>query len=132
MTKVFIFNQAGRCTQMELPYKADHIAALVNAGRAGEIIPSAANLVASLQGGAVILRPASDSHTLLPLNQHETQALYYVSKGMTTKQVSVKLGKSPRTVNGYISSIMLKLNVYTRPQMMARASRMGLIPDRLD
>ena len=133
MTIVFLFNRAGLCTQVELACDAATIADLVNAGRAVEVLPRAEGaMTACQQGGVVTIRPIPDSFTPADFSRNELLTLYYVSQGMITKQISIRIGKKTRTIHGYIRRIKNRLNVDTRAQMVACAAAHGLIPDKMD
>lgn len=57
----------------------------------------------------------------------EIEVLRLISEGLTTRQVSGKLGVSERTVESHISKLYRKLEAKTRVQALATATRLGLL-----
>jgi LuxR family transcriptional regulator len=61
------------------------------------------------------------------LNDREIQIVRWTSEGKTSSEIAIILGLSEHTVNSYIASILRKLHVVNRAQMVASALRNGLI-----
>lgn len=61
------------------------------------------------------------------LTARETEVLGLIADGLTTRDVSVRLGISPRTVENYKQHLFGKLGVQSRAHAVAVASRMGLL-----
>ncbi len=71
---------------------------------------------------------ASSSPEYEPLTDRETEVLSLVAKGLTNKAVGINLQISERTVQGHISRIFEKLQVYSRTEAVMRGIALGLIP----
>jgi DNA-binding NarL/FixJ family response regulator len=61
------------------------------------------------------------------LTERETEVLQLIAEGMTTKDVSVQLGISPKTVENYKQHMFSKLGVQSRAHAVAVGSRLGLL-----
>ncbi len=65
------------------------------------------------------------------LNSHQLSArqldcLYYLTQGMTAKQIAATLNLSHRTVESYLVTIKNKLNCHSRFELVNRAMQMNL------
>ncbi|KJS11457.1 MAG: hypothetical protein VR78_12915 [Hoeflea sp. BRH_c9] len=61
------------------------------------------------------------------LNDREIQIVIWTSEGKTSVEIAIILGLSEHTINSYIATVMRKLHVVNRVQMVASALRSGLI-----
>jgi DNA-binding NarL/FixJ family response regulator len=61
------------------------------------------------------------------LTERETEVLQLIADGLTTKDVSGRLGISPKTVENYKQHMFSKLGVQSRAHAVAVGSRMGLL-----
>jgi len=61
------------------------------------------------------------------LNDREIQIVVWTSEGKTSVEIAIILGLSEHTINSYIATVMRKLHVVNRAQMVASALRSGLI-----
>ncbi|OCW58835.1 hypothetical protein AWJ14_20835 [Hoeflea olei] len=61
------------------------------------------------------------------LNDREIQIVRWTSEGKTSAEIAIILGLSEHTVNSYIATVLRKLHVVNRAQMVASALRSGLI-----
>jgi len=61
------------------------------------------------------------------LTEREREVLTLVAKGLTLNQVADMLGISRHTTAGYVKTIYRKLNISSRAEAVAEASRLGLI-----
>jgi two-component system, NarL family, response regulator NreC len=61
------------------------------------------------------------------LSAREQQVLELVAEGLTTPQISEKLGISPKTVARHRERIMSKLNIHSSTELVKYAIRSGLI-----
>jgi len=61
------------------------------------------------------------SEALLPLTPREREVLVYVCEGHSSKQIGLKLGLRPQTVEAYINHMRLKLGATNRCHMVAIA-----------
>ena len=62
-----------------------------------------------------------------PLSQREHQVVYLVAKGLTNKEIAKQLSLSVRTIERYSSSIMNKLDLHNRAELIAYAVRQGIV-----
>jgi PAS domain S-box-containing protein len=56
-----------------------------------------------------------------PLSPRQMECLYYLSRGMTIKQIAKALILSPKTVEHHLDAIKLKLNCRTRYELVTKA-----------
>ncbi len=61
------------------------------------------------------------------LTSREAEILRLISKGLTMRQIAVRLSVSPRTVESHIARLYRKLGVRTRVQAVGRAASLGLV-----
>lgn len=62
-----------------------------------------------------------------PLSQRELQVVYLVAKGYTNKEIAKQLSLSVRTVERYSSSVMNKLGLHNRAELITYAVRQGIV-----
>jgi DNA-binding NarL/FixJ family response regulator len=62
-----------------------------------------------------------------PLSQRELQVVYLVAKGFTNKEIARQLALSVRTVERYSSSVMNKLGMHNRAELITYAVRQGIV-----
>ena len=72
-----------------------------------------------------IKREGSARHE--PLSQRELQVVYLVAKGYINKEIARQLSLSVRTVERYSASVMNKLGLHNRAELIAYAVREGII-----
>lgn len=84
-----------------------------------------------LRGGRFIapecLSLIEDLPDAVALTPREHQTLHMILRGMTTKEIAAAQGISPRTAEKHRASLMMKLNVRTVAELMARAIKDGLL-----
>jgi DNA-binding NarL/FixJ family response regulator len=71
--------------------------------------------------------PAPERPAPSLLTERETEVLRLIADGLTTRDVSGRLGISPRTVENYKQHMFAKLGVQSRAHAVAVASRTGLL-----
>lgn len=76
------------------------------------------------------LRPEADSPSVEPLTEREFQVLQLIAEGLSNREIAQQLFLSPHTVRIHASNIYSKLGVGNRTQAVARASRLGILPQR--
>jgi DNA-binding NarL/FixJ family response regulator len=64
---------------------------------------------------------------LEPLSQRERQVIYLVAKGYTNKEIANQLSLSVRTVERYSASVMNKLGLHNRAELITYAVREGIV-----
>jgi two-component system response regulator NreC len=73
-------------------------------------------------------RPAKPSHEMLTLR--ETDVLLLLVRGYTNRQIAEELNLSQRTIEGHRSSLVSKLGMKSRVELMNYAEEQGLIDRR--
>ncbi len=63
------------------------------------------------------------------LSPRHIQCLQLAAQGQTSREIARTLGISPRTVDQYILEACARLNVKTRVQAAAKATRLGIISE---
>ena len=89
-----------------------------------------------LPPAAFLDRAPSSSSPLLPtvpqqlgLTARQSEVLYLILQGKSTKLICRELGLSLGTVKSHTSAVLRALNVTTRTQAVLAASRLGLVFD---
>ena len=54
------------------------------------------------------------------ISKREVECIYYLLHGMSAKQIGRKLILSPRTVEGYISSVKMRLRCYSKYELLEK------------
>ena len=70
------------------------------------------------------MAPIQQGH---PLSERETSCLQYAAHGMTSVDISLKLGIAPRTANFHFANLISKLGVLNRKEAIATAVARGII-----
>jgi two-component system NarL family response regulator len=79
-------------------------------------------------GAATLPLPgAKTPKAISELSARQAEILHCVTEGYTYKEIAVKLAISERTVNYHMSEILNKLQLQNRAQVIAYATRHGLI-----
>lgn len=73
-------------------------------------------------------RPSKPSHEMLTLR--ETDVLLLLVRGYTNRQIAEELNLSQRTIEGHRSSLVSKLGMKSRVELMNYAEEQGLIDKR--
>ncbi|HUI71014.1 MAG TPA: LuxR C-terminal-related transcriptional regulator [Spirochaetia bacterium] len=68
-------------------------------------------------------------HSVEPLSARELKVLTLLSQGLSNKEVAATLYLSLPTVKWYTSNIYAKLDVSSRTQAIAKARRLGILPE---
>jgi DNA-binding NarL/FixJ family response regulator len=69
---------------------------------------------------------AVDPSTTLTFTPHETAVLRLLAQGMSDRQIADALSVSPRTVGGYVTRLLTRLNLDSRTAAAVFAVRHGL------
>jgi DNA-binding NarL/FixJ family response regulator len=70
-------------------------------------------------------QPSSSMTLLEPLTSREKEILSWITKGLTNKEIALRLNLTEGTVKNYISVIYQKLNVQDRTQAALKARELG-------
>jgi NarL family two-component system response regulator LiaR len=127
---------------------SEHILSILQAGAGGYLTKSVygdevTHAVRSLVSGETVLSPAVSQqifkyafqHTIKPkrldagekLSTRELEVLSLAARGISNKDIAIKLGLSLRTVKGYLADLFLKLNVASRTEAVIVGLRRGLL-----
>lgn len=133
MTRVLIFKEPDAFGVMEVDAPPEQIVRAVNQGRGEIYLPEARGLLFARQQAdvVVITRSAPESEEALPrLSRREHEVLVLLGEGLTTAQIAIHLGLSPRTIRGYVANMKARLEAQNIQQLVARAVALGLFhPD---
>lgn len=62
----------------------------------------------------------------IDLSKRQSECLYYLTKGMSIKQIAKKVNLSPRTVSHYLDAVKIKLNCTRRSDLIEKVFGMNL------
>jgi non-specific serine/threonine protein kinase len=65
-----------------------------------------------------------------PLSAREREVLQLIAQGRTNREIAQSLFVTEHTVKYHVTSLFNRLNVTSRAEAVARASALGLLPDR--
>lgn len=126
----------------------EHILSIFKAGAGGYLTKSVyddevVNAVRALVSGETVLSPSVSQqifkyafqHITKPksldvsdkLSARELEILRLVARGISNKDIAIRLGLSLRTVKGYLADIFLKLNVGSRTEAAIVGLRKGIL-----
>jgi len=77
----------------------------------------------------VATQPLSSTASTFDITERELEVLQCVAKGMSNKEIAIKLVISEKTVKTHISSLLSKLNLSDRTQLAIHALRNGLVKE---
>ena len=127
-----------------------YVNAALEAGVGGYLLKTAStrelgDAIRVVAGGAFVVdgavsarlgrrRPEAPSHGGAPapfpeaLTPRERDVLRLLSVGSSNKEIAARLSLGVRTVESYVSSILMKIGATSRTQAVAHALRHGLVP----
>jgi NarL family two-component system response regulator LiaR len=127
---------------------SEHILSILQAGAGGYLTKSVygdevINAVRSLVSGEIVLSQSVSKqifkyafqHTPKPkkldegnkLSAREMEVLSLAAKGISNKDIALRLGLSLRTVKGYLADLFLKLDVASRTEAVIVGLRKGIL-----
>ncbi|MEH3054086.1 MAG: response regulator transcription factor [Patulibacter minatonensis] len=117
--------RAGARGYVEKTIAADDLVAAIGQVRAGEPVfgPRLAGFVLAAFSGRE--EPVSDPE-VDQLTPREREVLQLIARGYRYKQIALRLGISPRTVESHTSAVLRKLQLTSRHELSRWASRRGL------
>jgi DNA-binding NarL/FixJ family response regulator len=122
-----------------------HVHAALRAGAVGYVVKSAAarellDAIYALRAGRSFVSPAvahfvvdamgAGEHrraTLSELTQREREVLVLIAEGLSSKEIAVQLGHTPKTAEAHRASLMRKLGAHKTSTLVRFAIRHGLI-----
>ena len=90
------------------------------------IQPSVARKVLAEFSRLTPSQPSSVTTLPEPLSAREMEILGWITKGLTNKEIALRLSLSEGTVKNYVSVVYQKLNVQDRTQAALKARRLGI------
>lgn len=63
----------------------------------------------------------------IKLSNRQKECLHFLARGMTIKEIGMTLNLSPKTIENYLSLLKVKLQCFTRSQLVNKAFEFGLI-----
>jgi NarL family two-component system response regulator LiaR len=127
---------------------SEHILSILKAGAGGYLTKSVyddevVNAVRALVSGETVLSPSVSQQIFKYAFQHidkpkisdigdklsarELEILRLVAKGISNKDIAIRLGLSLRTVKGYLTDLFLKLDVGSRTEAAIVSLRKGIL-----
>jgi DNA-binding NarL/FixJ family response regulator len=120
--------RAGARGYVEKTIRADDLVTAIEQVRAGEPVfgPRLAGFVLRAFSGQTeaVVDPEIDQ-----LTPREREVLQLIARGYRYKQIALRLGISPRTVESHTSAVLRKLQLTSRHELSRWASRRGLVDD---
>jgi DNA-binding NarL/FixJ family response regulator len=120
----------------------DYVAEALGAGAAGYLLKTAPGdevigAVRAVHSGATVLQDSLSQklalrsirpHSSGPrLSQRELDVLRQTARGLSSKEIAIRLSISQRTVEGHLNNIFAKLGVNSRTEAVVQAAARGLI-----
>lgn len=65
-------------------------------------------------------------HNIKLSNRHK-ECLHFLARGMTIKEIAKVINLTPKTVENYLGALKIKLNCFTRAELVEKAFEFGLI-----
>ncbi|MGH7330143.1 MAG: response regulator transcription factor, partial [Polyangiaceae bacterium] len=78
----------------------------------------------------ILLQRCAAGVETTPLTPAERRVLEALAEGYPTKEIAAVTGRSSKTVNNQITSILRKLQARSRGEAVARARRRGLLNEK--
>jgi len=75
----------------------------------------------------IMMLPDTTNFCNKPLTQREKQCAYFLTRGMSAKEIATILNISPKTIETYIANMKLKLGCYKRSQLIGKILDYGLV-----
>ncbi len=144
MTHILFLPDDRTLLQLEAAETADELVEAVNSGRwqppepyrgGFDQNPQPCPFFASRQGNLVVvmltraaaadLKPPTGS--LPVLSPRLLEVLHGLAEGLTTRQIALRLGVTPRMVQYHVSEIKRRLGARSRAQSVSRAQALGMV-----
>ncbi|MBG0787676.1 MAG: hypothetical protein H0S79_21515 [Anaerolineaceae bacterium] len=129
MASVLVFNEPDAFRVLDVDAPPERIVRAVNQGCWEEYLPGEHGPLFAHQQGSIVVVTHSEAESRADtpqLSPREQQVLVLLGDGMTTAQIAVRLGLSPRTIRGYVANMKARLEAQNIQQLVARAVALGL------
>ena len=104
--------------------------AIAPVGDVRELLPYAGALMSRRRRGTADAQPARDptrSISAMGLSERERAIIGLMGRGLTNKQIAIRLRIAPETVKSHVKRLYTKLSVRNRIEAVTLASRLGLV-----
>ncbi len=139
-TRILVLSASGEHADVLAAVKAGASGYLVKSAAADELLAAVRRTaegfpvftpgLAGLVLGEYRRLAAEPSEPAAPaITDRETEVLRLVAKGLTAKQIGVRLGLSHRTVETHVQNTLRKLQLHNRTQLVRYAIEQGLTDD---
>lgn len=126
---IFEGMRAGAVGYILKAMSSDELARAVRVAHRGDVwidVSVARKLVSEL--ARIPLSSDNDTSSLLePLNEREQEVLNLIAKGLKNREIATELHLAEGTVKNYVTSLMKKMYVEDRVQVVVRAKMLGLV-----
>lgn len=126
---VFEGMRAGAVGYILKAMSSDELARAVRVAHRGNVwieVSVARKLVEQLT--RISLHSSDDASSLIePLNEREQEILHLIAQGHRNREIATRLHLAEGTVRNYVSSLMRKMYVEDRVQVVVRAKELGLV-----
>lgn len=126
---IFEGMRAGAVGYILKAMSSDELARAVRVAHRGDVwidVSVARKLVNEL--ARIPLSSDNDKSSLLePLNEREQEVLNLIAKGLKNREIAAELHLAEGTVKNYVTSLMRKMYVEDRVQVVVRAKMLGLV-----
>ena len=126
--KILVLTTFGESAEMKRAMDAGASGALIKDTPRRDLVAGIRDVMAGKQVVspeiAHVLKTMSEAP---PLSSRQLEVLDYVAEGLTSKEISAKMGITQDSVNGHLRAIFAHLNVSSRTEAVATAMRQGLI-----
>ena len=126
--KILVLTTFGESAEMKRAMDAGASGALIKDAPRNELVAA----IRSVMDGKHILSPeiehALEIRAKRPrLSARQLEVLSYTASGMTSKEISAKMGITHDSVNGHLRAIFAHLNASSRTEALAKAMHLGLL-----
>ena len=126
---IFEGMRAGAVGYILKAMSSEELARAVRVAHQGDVwidVSVARKLVSEL--ARIPLSSDNDTSSLLePLNEREQEVLNLIAKGLKNREIANELHLAEGTVKNYVTSLMKKMYVEDRVQVVVRAKMLGLV-----
>lgn len=126
--KILVLTTFGESAEMKRAMEAGASGALIKDTPRRELVAGIRDVMAGRQVVspeiAHVLKTMSEAPQL---SSRQLEVLDYVAEGLTSKEISARMGITQDSVNGHLRAIFAHLKVSSRTEAVATAMRQGLI-----
>jgi DNA-binding CsgD family transcriptional regulator len=138
MTQVFIFDENETMQVVDLEQTPEEIVRTVNKGDWQTYLgfdPAPQHAWQAVRVGRLVIiyppQPPED-YPRVHLTPREYQVLQALCFGETVEKAAYSLHRSPRSVRNHTNKLRIKFRAKTMPEMLAKATALGLVQPDLD